>query len=153
MYSQLQTISLQTLNTTTFWNKTCTEVEDFCHNFNLDFHENNFTHCFNITDKGLLPVPLKDVTVRTYASEDFWNREVLGMDVVGTHVGSRWGSWGGVRWPLIGCLAFSWTLICVCMIGGIQSYGKAGFIFEHQFVYLQVDFCVHILKSTRCGSM
>ena len=46
------------------------------------------------------------------------------MDVVGGHVGSRWGAWGGIRWPLIGCLAFSWTVICLCMIGGIQSYGK-----------------------------
>ena len=108
-------------NTTTYWNLTCTPVQTFCQHYELKFHEGNFTHCFFPNNSA---IPLKNVTIRTSASEDFWNRKVLGMKVFGSHVESNWSEWGGVRWPLVGCLALSWTIICLSLIKGIQSYGK-----------------------------
>ena len=69
-------------------------------------------------------VPLSEVTIRTSASEDFWNARVLGLDVVGGHMENDWEDWGNIRWEIVGCLALSWSLVCLSLIKGIQSYGK-----------------------------
>ena len=61
---------------TTYYNKSCKTVEWFCHNFNKSFQEGNFTHCSDPLNANHT-IPLADVTVRTYASEDFWNAKVL----------------------------------------------------------------------------
>ena len=62
-----------------------------------------------------------------------------GMKIIGNHVESSWDSWGDMRWPLLGCLALSWTIIFLCMINGIQSYGKiAYFITLFPYVVLTI---------------
>ena len=51
----------------------------------------------------------------------------MGLNVLGNQVNqaaTSWVHWGGIRWPLVGCLALSWTLVTLCLIGGIQNYGK-----------------------------
>ena len=35
-----------------------------------------------------------------------------------------WEHWGNIRWEIVGCLALSWSLVCLFLIKGIQSYGK-----------------------------
>ena len=69
-------------------------------------------------------IPLSEVTIRTSASEDFWNSRVLGLDVLGGHMENNWEEWGNIRWELVGCLALSWSIVCLSLIKGIQSYGK-----------------------------
>ena len=46
------------------------------------------------------------------------------MTIVGNHTDNRWDQWGSVNWPLVGTLGLSYALIFLCMIKGIQSYGK-----------------------------
>ena len=51
----------------------------------------------------------------------------MGLNVLGNQVNqaaTSWVHWGGIRWPLVGCLALSWTMVTLCLIGGIQNYGK-----------------------------
>ena len=107
-------------NTTMFWKLKCTPVETFCDDNGYQFLEGNYTHCFS----GGVGVIVKKVTQRVTASEDFWNVRVLGLNTLGNHVENRWENWGEPRWEIIGCLALCWTIICLCLIKGIQSYGK-----------------------------
>ena len=72
--------------------------------------------------------PLSEVTIRTSPSEDFWNARVLGLDVLGGHIENNWEDWGNIRWEIVGCLALSWTLVCLSLIKGIQSYGKVAYV-------------------------
>ena len=67
---------------------------------------------------------MPDITPRTSPSEDFWNTRVLGLSVVDGHIENSWENWGNIRWEIAGCLALSWTLVCLSLIKGIQSYGK-----------------------------
>ena len=67
---------------------------------------------------------MPDITPRTSPSEDFWNTRVLGLSVIDGHIENSWENWGNIRWEIAGCLALSWTLVCLSLIKGIQSYGK-----------------------------
>lgn len=49
------------------------------------------------------------------------------MTIIGNHTENRWSQWGSINWPLVGALAFSYILIFLCMINGIQSYGKISY--------------------------
>ena len=44
--------------------------------------------------------------------------------MLGGHIENNWEDWGNIRWEIVGCLALSWTLVCLSLIKGIQSYGK-----------------------------
>ena len=74
------------------------------------------------TDGSIIPLP--QITPRTSPSEDFWNARVLGLNVVDGRIENNWENWGNIRWEIAGCLALSWTLVCLSLIKGIQSYGK-----------------------------
>ena len=123
-------------NTTTFYNQTCTDIEEFCIEFNHDYYNTSFCQ----DDNGTL-IPIKDVTFRVSASEEFWYRDVLDMNVnftadgtiinTGIHSlegedigGTSWSNWGAVNWKIAGCLLACWTLVCLSLIKGVQSYGK-----------------------------
>ena len=67
---------------------------------------------------------MPDIAPRTSPSEDFWNARVLGLNVVDGRIENSWENWGNIRWEIAGCLALSWTLVCLSLIKGIQSYGK-----------------------------
>ena len=69
-------------------------------------------------------IPLPDIAPRTSPSEDFWNARVLGLNVVDGRIENSWENWGNIRWEIAGCLALSWSLVCLSLIKGIQSYGK-----------------------------
>ena len=44
--------------------------------------------------------------------------------MVDGHIENSWEHWGNIRWEIAGCLALSWSLVCLSLIKGIQSYGK-----------------------------
>ena len=104
----------------TYWNNTCTSVEAFCTFYGFQPVPDDYEHCRNATGD----FELSDVTKRVAASEDFWYRRVLGLDVELGAMSNRWDHWGGMRWDILGCLALSWILICLSLIKGIASYGK-----------------------------
>ena len=65
-------------NMTTFFNHTCMDLvgpNGFCATANetwpLHGVLKNNTHCFDANGE---PVKIMDVVIRTYASEDYWNR-------------------------------------------------------------------------------
>ena len=35
-----------------------------------------------------------------------------------------WDNMGGLKPELVGCLAAAWTIVCLCLIKGVQSSGK-----------------------------
>ena len=118
-------------NITIFYNNTCNDIEDYCNTFDYNFEEDNFTHCFNDHNS---PIPIRDVTFRVAASEEFWYRKVLDMNVEFTANGTKivldgdnpssWSNWGSCNWKIAGCLLLCWTLVCLSLIKGVQSYGK-----------------------------
>jgi len=72
-------------------------------------------------------IPFSDIAFRVSASEEYWYKNTLNIDITNGHVNTdnnSWSNWGSVRWEITGCLAFSWVLICLSLIGGVQSYGK-----------------------------
>ena len=44
--------------------------------------------------------------------------------MVDGHIENSWENWGNIRWEIAGCLALSWSLVCLSLIKGIQSYEK-----------------------------
>jgi solute carrier family 6 amino acid transporter-like protein 5/7/9/14 len=54
--------------------------------------------------------------------EDYFNSHVLGIDL--GKDGHTWENMGGMQWPLVGCLFAAWTIVCLCLIKGVQSSGK-----------------------------
>ena len=71
-------------------------------------------------------------------AEDYFNHALLGLDKK-VH---NWGNLGGLRWQLVLCLLGAWTLVCLCLIKGVQSAGKVVyFTGKYSFVVL---FVTHI---------
>jgi SNF family Na+-dependent transporter len=101
-------------------------------------------------------VPVRLTYPRSSASEEFWYRRVLGLEVEAVKevvdgetkwttklnsTLSSWTKWGGARWDLIGCLALCWALICGSLIKGIASYGKVVY-FTTLFPYVVLTIMV-----------
>ena len=74
-------------------------------------------HCFmgNITEE----VRANDKYV-VGPEEDYYNFELLGLQK-GFH---DWKEVGSFQWKLIVCLFSAWTIVCLCLIKGVQSSGK-----------------------------
>jgi len=68
--------------------------------------------------------------VRTSASEEYYNRVMLGIEEDTT-----WENYGGLRWQLVLCLLGAWIIVCSCLIKGVQSSGKVVY-FTALFPYL-----------------
>ena len=136
-----------------FYNRTCYPSEDIC--IMNDFTYNPATmNCVN--DTANYEVEVRLAYPRTSASEEFWYRRVLGLEVKGvreidgkvtkweSHLDdevSSWSKWGEPRWDLIGCLALCWTLICLSLIKGIASSGKVVY-FTTLFPYVVLTIMV-----------
>ncbi|GFR60769.1 transporter, partial [Elysia marginata] len=58
-----------------------------------------------------------NTTVVRTASEEFWEYNVLersdGLE-----------NFGGLRWPLFGCLCLAWFIVFLCLCKGVKSSGK-----------------------------
>ena len=54
-------------------------------------------------------------------AEDYFNHEMLGLD----REVHDWNNFGKLRWQLVLCLLAAWTIVCLCLIKGLQSAGKA----------------------------
>ena len=48
---------------------------------------------------------------------------------------SSWTKWGDCNWKIAGCLLLCWTLVCLALIKGVQSYGKVAY-FTTLFPYV-----------------
>ena len=53
-------------------------------------------------------------------AEDYFNHEMLGID----KAYHDWDNFGELRWQLVLCLLAAWTIVCLCLIKGVQSAGK-----------------------------
>jgi len=114
----------------TFWNKQCTRVEDVCQNYNYTLSdvrdEDERLQCWNGTHNLLL----NKVYSRVSPSEDYFKRTMLGLEE-----DSSWSNLGGLKWELVLCLLGAWTIVCLCLIKGVQSSGKVVY-FTALFPYL-----------------
>jgi len=113
----------------TYWNKQCTEVDVLCKNFDLTMglrDKNDRLTCNN----GTHDLILNQVYNRTSPSEDYFKRTMLGLEE-----DTSWSNMGGLKWDLVGCLALAWTIVCLCLIKGVQSSGKVVY-FTALFPYL-----------------
>ena len=55
--------------------------------------------------------------------------------MLGLEPDSSWSNVGGLKWELVVCLAAAWTIVCLCLIKGVQSSGKVVY-FTALFPYL-----------------
>merc|ERR1712186_116752 len=117
-------------DSSTFWNKTCTPVHQLCTHFNYtsvgEKDDMNRLTCFN----GTHNVDLNNVYSRVSPSEDYFKRTMLGLEE-----DTSWDNLGGLKPELVGCLAAAWTIVCLCLIKGVQSSGKVVY-FTALFPYL-----------------
>ena len=67
---------------------------------------------------------------RVSPSEDYYKRTMLGLEP-----DTSWSDLGGLKWELVLCLAAAWTIVCLCLIKGVQSSGKVVY-FTALFPYL-----------------
>jgi solute carrier family 6 amino acid transporter-like protein 5/7/9/14 len=113
----------------TYWDKQCTEVEQLCSSFNMTLgerDEDNRLMCNNGTQDQLL----NKVYRRVSPSEDYFKRTMLGLED-----DTSWENMGGLKWELVLCLFAAWTIVCLCLIKGVQSSGKVVY-FTALFPYL-----------------
>lgn len=114
----------------TFWDKKCTSVATLCENFDMtEASERDDTErlmCYNGTNN----IMLNRVYSRVSPSEDYYKRTVLGLEE-----DTSWSNMGGLKWELVVCLAAAWTIVCLCLIKGVQSSGKVVY-FTALFPYL-----------------
>jgi solute carrier family 6 amino acid transporter-like protein 5/7/9/14 len=117
------------LTVQTLFNGTCEDSVEFCDRFEMGFEPAQPQTCENTTG---IYVPQQELHPRRSPSEEFWYYNVLKIDVgpdgiLNTDVNS-WTKWGSVRWEIVGCLALSWTVICLSLIKGTASYGKVVYV-------------------------
>ena len=62
-------------------------------------------------------------------SEDYYTSNLLGLD---KNIHS-WDNLGGLRWQLVLCLFGAWTIVCLCLIKGVQSAGKVVYFTGNSF--------------------
>jgi len=114
----------------TFWNRQCTSVREVCENFGmvegLERDEDGRLQCNN----GTTNIHLNRVYPRVSPSEDYYKRTMLGLEP-----DTSWSDLGGLKWELVLCLAAAWTIVCLCLIKGVQSSGKVVY-FTALFPYL-----------------
>ena len=41
-------------------------------------------------------------------------------------IGTDW--FGEIKWELVVCLVSAWALVCICLIKGVHSVGKAVYV-------------------------
>jgi len=120
-----------TSDSSTYWNKQCTDVDELCRNFNMSLtlnkrDDNDRLMCNNGTHDLLQ----NQVYQRISPSEDYFKRTMLGLDDDIT-----WSNMGTLKWDLVLCLIAAWTIVCLCLIKGVQSSGKVVY-FTALFPYL-----------------
>ncbi len=135
-----------------FFQKVCFNQTAFCDYFGYQ-KSSEIGFCTN----NSVDINVRLVYGRSSASEEFWYRRVLGLEIkqeelrengtitkweskLNTEV-SSWSKWGSARWDLIGCLALCWALICGSLIKGIASYGKVVY-FTTLFPYVVLTIMV-----------
>ncbi len=47
---------------------------------------------------------------------------------VNLDISSGVGEIGGIRWPLLGCLAICWVAVFLCLFKGLKSAGKVAYV-------------------------
>ena len=103
---------------------------------------------------------------RISSSEEFWYKKVLELNVEwkwqesednpleGSYKAfvvtegedaTSWSNWGNCNWKIAGCLLLCWTLVCLSLIKGVQSYGKVVY-FTTLFPYGSVALLSHFAK-------
>ena len=80
-------------------------------------------HCFDNTTIIPENSPIDPFAVGP--SEDYFLHQLLGLDK-GVH---NWDNVGELRWQMVLCLLGAWTIVCLCLIKGVQSSGKVLFIY------------------------
>ena len=102
----------------TFYNGSCTTNTDYCL-----AHGVNDSTC---NDEVVANI-IKDDSI--YPSEDYLNGFMLGYIIPGSG-GEKysWDNYGKMSWELTLCLLLSWIMICLSMIGGLQSFGKVAYV-------------------------
>ena len=78
--------------------------------------------------------------------ECYYQNRVLGFD---ENV-YNWNNFGELRWELVLCLLVSWTIVCLCLIRGVQWTGKV--LYFTVFFPFVVLFLLLIFISTLPGS-
>ncbi len=109
-----------TNGTVSYFDNHCTAIQDICQHFNFTYvpswdPDTNLTRCNN----GTHDIPVAQVYKRTSPSEDYYQRVVLGLEE-----DTSWENFGSLKLELVLCLLLAWTLVCLCLIKGIQSSGK-----------------------------
>ncbi|XP_023324600.1 sodium-dependent serotonin transporter [Eurytemora carolleeae] len=106
----------------TYFNGTCIEFETFCEINNQTY---NIGEDAEDTCNG---IPFGDLYDRVSPADDYYYRVVLGLkkDYQGTI--HTFEDYGGLKWELVLALFVSWVMICLILIKGLKSLGKASYV-------------------------
>ena len=119
--------------TLTYWNNTCIEIKKVCEYYNYWYAPSAVDQFDNAVCFGNERyTPLQKVYARIFPSEDYFNRKMLGMEE-----GTSWQNYGLPQWENVLCLLGAWVIVCLCLINGIKSSGKAVY-FTALFPYLVI---------------
>ncbi|XP_066255367.1 sodium- and chloride-dependent glycine transporter 1-like [Euwallacea similis] len=112
----------------TWYEKNCTLTAQLCEDLGMDGAVNR-TFCSN----GSEHVSINIMINRTLASSEYFRDYVLGIG------DSTWENFGTIKWEILGCLFFSWTVCYLAVLKGVKTSGKA--------VYFTVTFPYFILTA------
>ncbi|RUS89267.1 hypothetical protein EGW08_002941 [Elysia chlorotica] len=76
--------------------------------------------CTDKAKNASVPDSGNTTAVRT-ASEEFWEFNVLERS-------AGLENFGGLRWPLFGCLCLAWFIVFLCLCKGVKSSGKVVYV-------------------------
>uniref|UniRef100_UPI00358EBFCB sodium- and chloride-dependent glycine transporter 1-like n=1 Tax=Myxine glutinosa TaxID=7769 RepID=UPI00358EBFCB len=93
----------------------------------FDHHSFNATSILSVVENNTTQIPGR-IERRASPSSEYWMYNVL-------QISDGIGNFGGVRWPLLGCLVLAWIVVFFCLIKGIKSSGKVVY-FTATFPYM-----------------
>ena len=78
-------------------------------------------------------------------SSDFFYNVVLGLENENGTMKTGW--FGEMKWQLVASLFGAWTLVCICLIKGVNSVGKAVYVTGRKKITIAITLLVNISKN------
>ncbi len=109
-----------------FWNFECSAKEDYCVGHGYEHWDSAYDTCTSAVDSQTVDEVLAVYGVSP--TEDYFNGKVLRVTKNKSGEQYSWGDYGGIRWELVLCQLFGWSLMTLINIRGIRSLGKAAYV-------------------------
>jgi len=115
----------ETTVNTTYYNSTCLDYSTFCSTFDATYNSTLEERC--VYPNGTSS-EFSDMYTRVSPADNYYFRVVLGL--IKEYEGNihTFEDYGEIKWELVVSLLVSWVLICLILIKGLKSLGKAAYV-------------------------